>query len=62
VGALAGQHVRRVDMENGEVVAQEELFADLGKRIRDVATGPDGYLYLVTDGEDGSVLRVAPAQ
>jgi len=62
VGALAGQHVRRVDMENGEVVAQEELFANLGKRIRDVATGPDGYLYLVTDGEDGSVLRVAPAE
>lgn len=62
VGALAGQHVRRVDMENGEVVAQEELFADLGKRIRDVATGPDGYLYLVTDGEDGSVLRVSPAE
>ena len=58
VGALAGQHVRRVDMENGEPVGQEELFGDLGKRIRDVRTGPDGHLYIVTDGEGGSVLRI----
>ena len=62
VGALAGEHVRRVDMENGEPVGQEELFGDLGKRIRDVRTGPDGYLYIVTDGEGGSVLRVEPGE
>ncbi|WP_421861262.1 PQQ-dependent sugar dehydrogenase [Parvibaculum sp.] len=62
VGALAAKLVRRVDMESGEVVGQEELFGELGKRIRDVTTGPDGYLYLVTDGEDGSILRVEPAE
>ena len=62
VGALAAKEVRRVDLDDGKVVGQEELFADLDKRIRDVATGPDGYLYLVTDGEDGSVLRVEPAE
>tara|TARA_R110002110_G_scaffold179197_18_gene384659 strand:- start:590 stop:1717 length:1128 start_codon:yes stop_codon:yes gene_type:complete len=62
VGALAAQHVRRVDMEDGKPVGQEELFGELGKRIRDVRTGPDGYLYLVTDGEDGSVLRVEPGE
>lgn len=62
VGALAAKEVRRVDLEDGKVVGQEELFADLDERIRDVATGPDGYLYLVTDGEDGSVLRVEPAE
>lgn len=62
VGALAAKHVRRVDMENGEVAGQEVLFAELGKRIRDVRSGPDGYLYLVTDGQNGSVLRVEPAQ
>lgn len=62
VGALAAKQVRRVDMENGEVVGEEELFGELGKRIRDIATGSDGYLYLVTDGEDGSILRVEPAE
>ena len=62
VGALAAQHVRRVKMENGEPTGEEVLFSELGKRIRDVRTGPDGNLYLVTDGEGGSVLRVTPAR
>ncbi len=62
VGALAAQNVHRVKMENGEPAGEEVLFAELGKRIRDVRTGPDGFLYLVTDGEDGSVLRVTPAR
>ncbi|ABS62781.1 glucose sorbosone dehydrogenase [Parvibaculum lavamentivorans DS-1] len=61
-GALAAKHLRRVDMENGQPVGQEELFGELGQRIREVRTGPDGYLYLVTDGENGSVLRVAPKE
>jgi glucose/arabinose dehydrogenase len=62
VGALAAQNVHRVKMENGEPAGEEVLFAELGKRIRDVRTGPDGYLYLVTDGEGGSVLKVMPAR
>lgn len=62
VGALAAQHVRRVKMENGEPTGEVVLFAELGQRIRDVRTGPDGYLYLVTDGEGGSVLRIMPAR
>ncbi len=60
VGALAAKHLRRVDMEDGKPVGQEELFGELDQRIREVRTGPDGYLYLVTDGENGSVLRVEP--
>lgn len=60
VGALAAKHVRRIDLENGVPVGQEELFGELGQRIREVRTGPDGFLYLVTDGENGSVLRVEP--
>ncbi|MDX5367547.1 MAG: PQQ-dependent sugar dehydrogenase, partial [Alphaproteobacteria bacterium] len=60
-GALAAQNVHRVKMENGEPAGEEVLFAELGKRIRDVRSGPDGFLYLVTDGEGGSVLRVTPA-
>lgn len=62
VGALAAKHLRRIDMEDGKPVGQEELFVDLGHRIREVRTGPDGYLYIVTDGENGSVLRVEPAE
>lgn len=60
VGALAAKHLRRIDLENGVPIGQEELFGELGERIREVRTGPDGSLYLVTDGENGSVLRVDP--
>lgn len=59
-GALAGRHVQRVMLEDGEVSGEESLFEDLGKRIRDVATGPDGALYLLTDHSNGALLRVVP--
>ena len=31
-----------------------------GKRIRDVRDGPDGALWVLTDEEDGEVLRITP--
>jgi glucose/arabinose dehydrogenase len=36
------------------------LFVELGERIRDVRTGPDGAIYLLTDSPTGRVLRVEP--
>ncbi len=60
VAALAERTVRRLDLEDGEVVDQEILFATLGYRFRDVRVGPDGALYLLTDSSNGKVLRVAP--
>jgi len=60
VAALKERSIRRIDLENGVVVGQEILFTDLGERLRDVRTGPDGALYLLTDSEDGRILRVAP--
>jgi glucose/arabinose dehydrogenase len=35
---------------------------DLRKRIPDVRQGPDGLLYVLTEEEDGAVLRIEPAQ
>lgn len=61
VGALAGRHLRRLELDGQEVTAQEELLADLGERIRDVRAGPDGYLYLLTDSSNGRLLRLEPA-
>ncbi|MGF1628067.1 MAG: PQQ-dependent sugar dehydrogenase [Kiloniellaceae bacterium] len=60
VGALAGRHLRRLEIDGQEVVGQEELLTDLGERIRDVRAGPDGYLYLLTDHSDGRLLRLEP--
>lgn len=61
VAALVEKSVRRIDLEDGEAVGEEILFTELGKRLRDVRAGPDGYLYLLTDSPEGSVLRVKPA-
>jgi glucose/arabinose dehydrogenase len=61
IAALAGAHVRRVDMANGKAVGQEVLFEDQQTRFRHVAQGPDGALYLLTDDLDGKVLKVTPA-
>jgi hypothetical protein len=36
------------------------MFSEIGARIRDVRTGPDGMLYLLTDSEQGKVIRVVP--
>jgi glucose/arabinose dehydrogenase len=35
------------------------LEGELG-RIRDVRSGPDGYLYLLTDSSDGALVRLEP--
>ncbi len=60
VGALAGTHVARLVLRDGAVVAEEKLLTDFGDRIRDVRSGPDGALWLLTDEYNGRVLRLVP--
>lgn len=61
VGALSGQRIMRVKVEGAKVIEQETLFADQKRRIRDVAFGPDGALYVLTDHPtNGLLLRVTP--
>lgn len=63
VGRLAGTgNLQRVAFnENGEQ-KRETLLSDLHQRIRDVREGPDGLLYLLTDENDGVVMKISPAQ
>lgn len=60
VGGLAIPLLDRLEMAGGKVVKEERLLEDIGERIRDVRQGPDGLLYLLTDSEDGRVLRLKP--
>lgn len=60
VGALKDRDVRRLVIADGKLVEEETLFAEIGERIRDVRTGPDGFLYLLTDSRNGQLLRVRP--
>ena len=61
VASLAGQELRRIEIEDGEVAAQELLLKMIG-RIRDVQAGPDAYLYLAVErySGHGSILRLVP--
>jgi glucose/arabinose dehydrogenase len=61
VGGLKGTRVERLVFDGDDVVAHEELLMDEGKRIRDVRSGPDGALWLLTD-DSGEVLRVVPGE
>lgn len=60
VGALSGQHLARLVIENNQVVAEEKLLRDLGERIRDVRQGPDGALWVLTDDGDGKLMKITP--
>ncbi len=57
--APSGQVQRIVMNENGEI-AREPLLRQLRQRIRAVYEGPDGFVYVLTDEDDGAVLRLEP--
>ncbi|MFN3661972.1 PQQ-dependent sugar dehydrogenase [Yoonia sp.] len=58
IGGLVTEGLVRVRLEDGEVVTQEEI--ELGYRVRDVHNGLDGNIWLVTDEENGTILRLTP--
>lgn len=64
LAALAGQQLRRLVLEGHKVVKQEILFNDLG-RVRDVVTGPDGFLYVALNtafaNSPGQIIRLVPS-
>jgi len=61
VGGLASTALVRLQLDGDSVTHEERLLEDLGLRIRDVAEGPDGAIYVVTDESNGEVLRIAPS-
>jgi glucose/arabinose dehydrogenase len=58
-GGLAQQEVRRIRVTDGKVVAQEIILKNIG-RVRDVAVGPDGLVYVILNDPD-RLVRLAPA-
>ena len=71
VGCLRGERIIRVVLESRRVVSQENLLEKKYGRIRDVAEGPDGYLYFSTSNRDGRgspasdddrIIRLIPAK
>ena len=58
MGTLRGQSLIRLSLDGRRVTGEERLLTSLGQRIRDVRQGPDGWLYILTDGAQGQVFRV----
>ncbi|MEX2480317.1 MAG: PQQ-dependent sugar dehydrogenase [Gammaproteobacteria bacterium] len=63
VGSLKFRLLSRLVLgDDDRVVHEERLLGDELGRIRDVRVGPDGYVYLLSDSEDGVIARLEPAE
>lgn len=60
VGSLKFGYLDRIELKDGKVVAEHKLLEDGRERIRDVRQGPDGLLYVLTDAQDGKLMRLQP--
>jgi len=61
VGALRDQVLVRLKLDGDKIVSEERMLKNVLGRIRDVRSGPDGYLYLLTDESNGVLMRIEPA-
>ena len=61
VGALKAQLLVRLELDGEKVVHEERLLEGVLGRIRDVRSGPDGFLYLLTDESRAVLARLEPA-
>ena len=55
IATLRGNHLHVIDfnLQNNSIVSHEKIFQDEFGRLRDVQTGPDGFLYILTSNQDG---------
>lgn len=60
VPALRGRAIHRVLRDGGKIVGQQTLLTELNQRMREVKVGPDGAIYVLTDGADARLLRLTP--
>ena len=60
VGSLKFGQLVRLEIKDDKVVHEERI--RIGSRVRDVEVAPDGSVYLLTDEDNGAILRLTPAQ
>lgn len=56
IGGLSSRHIARIVIKDNRVIGEERLLVDEKQRFRDIADGPDGALYAVTDS--GRLYRI----
>ena len=60
IGGHGTRDLVRLSLDGERVTGEERLLVDLKEAIRDVRQGPDGALYLLTDGGQGRLLKLVP--
>ncbi len=60
VGALVNKDIRRIEIRPDGSAVEHRMFGEIDERIRDIRSGPDGFLYVLTDGEPGKLIRISP--
>ncbi|NGP87549.1 PQQ-dependent sugar dehydrogenase [Fodinibius halophilus] len=60
VGSLKFGYIVRCIVENNTITREEILFRDIG-RTRNIKQGPDGYIYIATEGDNG-IVRLVPKE
>jgi glucose/arabinose dehydrogenase len=60
LGSLKFGYLVRLVVQADQVVQEEIVLPQLGKRVRDVRLGPDGLVYVLTDSANGQLLRLVP--
>jgi len=62
VGALKDRMLVRLELDGEKIVREERFLQETVGRIRDVRQGPDGLIYLLTDDDNGKLVRLRPAK
>ena len=62
VTSLVFNHVQRITIEDGQAGEPQRMFEEIDERIRDVRAAPDGRLYILTDSDNGRIIRVDPTE
>ena len=58
-GGLVSRDVRRIDLDGmGNVLGEESI--EIGQRVRDVRQGSDGRIYILTDEQNGHLIKIEP--
>jgi len=58
IGGLVSKSVVRLRIKDGRVTGEAHLVPGIG-RVRDVAVAPDGALMILTDADDGALIRLS---
>ena len=62
IGGLRATALVRLELDGSKVTHEERLLKELGQRIRDVVQGPDGAVYVITDEDNGAILKITRAR